>query len=68
MFSCNPKPDLQIMWPLPKDRFTLKRPFFVIGIDFVGPILFTLVNKGRSRETNKFYISLFICCSKAILI
>jgi len=48
------------MGQLPVDRVTLKRPFFVTGIDFAGPIT-TLVNRGRSRKTNKSYISLFIC-------
>ncbi|XP_011860375.1 PREDICTED: uncharacterized protein LOC105557675 [Vollenhovia emeryi] len=54
------------MGQLPADRITPKRPFFVIGVDFAGPVT-TLVNRGRGRKTNKSYISLFICfTTKAI--
>ncbi|XP_071562311.1 uncharacterized protein [Temnothorax nylanderi] len=61
-FRNKPKPLLQIMGQLPADRVTPTRPFFVIGVDFAGPIT-TLVNRGRGRKTNKSYISLFICFS-----
>jgi len=65
-FRGNPKPLSQLMGQLPADRVTPKRPFFVTGIDFAGPIT-TLVNKGRGRRTNKSYIALFVCFStKAI--
>ncbi|XP_036146395.1 uncharacterized protein LOC118646807 [Monomorium pharaonis] len=50
----------QVMGQLPADRVTPKRPFFVIGVDFAGPIT-TLLNRGRGRKTNKSYISLFVC-------
>ncbi|XP_039311990.1 uncharacterized protein LOC120359243 [Solenopsis invicta] len=54
------------MGRLPADRVTSRRPFFVTGVDFAGPIT-TLVNRGRGRKTNKSYISLFICfATKAI--
>lgn len=56
----------QIMGQLPADRTIPKRPFYVIGVDFAGPIT-TLINRGRGRKTNKSYISLFVCfTTKAI--
>ncbi|XP_024887380.1 uncharacterized protein LOC112464561 [Temnothorax curvispinosus] len=61
-FRNKPKPLSQIMGQLPADRVTPTRPFFVIGVDFAGPIT-TLVNRGRGRKTNKSYISLFVCFS-----
>ncbi|XP_011861959.1 PREDICTED: uncharacterized protein LOC105558722, partial [Vollenhovia emeryi] len=65
-FRNNPKPLSQVMGQLPADRVIPRRPFYVTGIDFAGPIV-TLVNRGRGRKTNKSYISLFICFStKAI--
>lgn len=54
------------MGQLPADQVIPKRPFFVTGIDFAGPIT-TLINRGRGRKTNKSYISLFVCfTTKAI--
>lgn len=50
----------QIMGQLPANRVIPRRPFFVTGVDFAGPIM-TLVNRGRGRKTEKSYISLFIC-------
>ncbi|XP_025262223.1 uncharacterized protein LOC112637218 [Camponotus floridanus] len=61
-----PKTLSQIMGQLSADRVIPKRPFFVTGMDFAGPIT-TLINKGRGRKTNKSYISLFVCfTTKAI--
>lgn len=65
-FRNNPKTLSQIMGQLPSDRVIPKRPFFVTGIDFAGPIT-TLLNRGRGRKTTKSYISLFVCfATKAI--
>lgn len=50
----------QIMGQLPANRVTPARPFFVVGVDFAGPIT-TLIRRGRGGGTNKSYISLFIC-------
>ncbi|XP_036145656.1 uncharacterized protein LOC118646575 [Monomorium pharaonis] len=65
-FRNGPRSLSQIMGQLPSDRVIPKRPFFVTGIDFAGPIT-TLVNRGRGRKTSKSYVSLFVCfTTKAI--
>ncbi|XP_036145895.1 uncharacterized protein LOC118646638 [Monomorium pharaonis] len=46
-FRNSPRSLSQIMGQLPSDRVSPKRPFFVTGIDFAGPIT-TLVNRGRA--------------------
>lgn len=65
-FKTNPKPYLQLMGNLPKQRVTPSCPFTFTGVDFAGPF------QGRDRrargyKTYKTYVCLFICFStKAI--
>jgi len=54
-FRNKPKPMSQIMGQLPANRVTPARPFFVVGVDFAGPIT-TLIRRGRGGGTIKSYI------------
>ncbi|GFX61892.1 integrase catalytic domain-containing protein [Trichonephila clavipes] len=48
------------MGDLPKDRVTLKRPFYCCGIDYAGPVS-VLKYRGRGAKTTKGYIVIFVC-------
>ncbi|GFV24735.1 DUF1758 domain-containing protein [Trichonephila clavipes] len=50
----------QRMGDLPKDRVTLKRPFYCCGIDYAGPVS-VLKYRGRGAKTTKGYIVIFVC-------
>ncbi|GFV36235.1 uncharacterized protein TNCV_2232821 [Trichonephila clavipes] len=48
------------MGDLPKDRVTLKRPFYYCGIDYAGQVS-VLKYRGRGAKTTKGYIVIFVC-------
>ncbi|GFV56176.1 uncharacterized protein TNCV_1489531 [Trichonephila clavipes] len=50
----------QRMGDLPKDRVTLKKPFYCCGIDYAGPVS-VLKYRGRGAKTTKGYIVIFVC-------
>ena len=58
-FRFNTVPPNQIMADLPAERVTASRRFSKCGIDFAGP--FSM--KDRAGNTEKIYISLFVCLS-----
>ncbi|GFX13943.1 DUF5641 domain-containing protein [Trichonephila clavipes] len=48
------------MGDIPKDRATLKRPFYCCGIDYAGPVS-VLKYSGRGAKTTKEYIVICVC-------
>ncbi|XP_037906334.1 uncharacterized protein LOC119648636 [Hermetia illucens] len=54
------------MGHLPRDRVTPNSPFYITGVDYVGPFLIK-DRKGRRCKTSKCWVAVFICfASRAI--
>lgn len=59
-FRFKAKPMTQLMGDLPKERFSITRPFMHTGVDFAGPFHLK-PSKVRSKTTLKGYLALFVC-------
>ncbi|CAG7734860.1 unnamed protein product, partial [Allacma fusca] len=51
----------QLMGNLPRSRVLPAPPFNVCGIDYAGPFILRRVIGGRSSQTTKAYVAVFVC-------
>ena len=65
-FRNKPRKTIQMMGDLPAQRLTPNRPFFISGVDYIGPILIK-ESTGRGKRNVKAYIAIFVCfATKAV--
>lgn len=61
-YKARPRPYIQLMGDLPKERLVPSPPFYNSGVDYAGPI-FTRDRRSRGFKKFKSYICLFVCFS-----